>query len=195
MKVYLYLEKEEWAEVWVNGGEIPINLASAYRSDERTGTMTPDENLIHESNVDLMSLSPMIHFGKNANIKNLSILNSSINGKLIPDISNAHYYREDGLILSFCNHLSPETAHKFGKAICVEILDIRKTKREIDEQLGVTGNMKKCSYTDDHQRNHFLKHKDDSWQDEFRIFWKSQRGRTWVNIPSGTAKIVWTLNS
>lgn len=170
MNVYLYLEKEEWAEVWVNGGEIPINLASAYQSDERAGTMTPDENLIHESNVDLMSLSPMIHIEKNANIKGLSILNSSINGQPIPNINNANYYKEDGLILSFCNHLSPETAHKFGKAICVEILDIRKTKLEIDEQLKITGSMKKCSYTDDHQRNHFLKFSDDSWQDEFRIF-------------------------
>lgn len=98
LKVYLYLEKEEWADAWVNGGEIPITPASNYQSDERIGTMTPDENLIHESNIDLMSLSPMIHIGKNTNIKSFNLLNCSVNGQPIPDIKDAKYYKEDGLI-------------------------------------------------------------------------------------------------
>ena len=79
--------------------------------------------------------------------------------------------------------------------ICVELTDIAKTKKQLDKRLGIRSEMKKCEYTEDHQRNHFLKHKDDSWQDEYRIFWKSQQGRRWVTIPSGTARIVWTSNS
>lgn len=192
MKTYLYLGRKEWAEAWVDGGKIPINPASTYLSDERAGTMTPDENLVHKSNVDLQTLSRSGAIGFKE-LHDFSFIGCSINGERIPDIHNAYYYQEDSLILSFCNHLSPDTARKLGKVICVEIINISKTKKKLDKKLGIRGGMKKCDYTDDHQRNHFLKSKDDSWQDEFRIFWKSQRGETWVTIPSGTAKIVWTL--
>ncbi|MGP5551526.1 hypothetical protein ACTXNE_12740 [Psychrobacter namhaensis] len=201
MKIYLYLEKEEWAEAWVNGGKIPITPASAYLADEREGVMTPDENLIHKSEVPIPSLR---QFGfdiggvRNLNMSGNRII-KNVNGieevTHVPDIKNGSYYKEDGLILSFCNHLSPATALKLGKVICVELTNIAKTKKQLDKRLGIRGEMKKCEYTEDHQRNHFLKHKDDAWQDEYRIFWKSQQGRRWVTIPSGTAKIVWTSNS
>ena len=53
MENFLYLTESEWAKTWVVGGEIPIKLASSYLSDNREGVMTPDENLIHESEVPI----------------------------------------------------------------------------------------------------------------------------------------------
>lgn len=199
MKTYLYLGEKQWADAWVNGGRIPIKPASNYLSNERVGVMTPDENLIHTGEVPLPSLRQYGFdlSGRNITLSNNKVITHNPDGSTtvtkVPDLTNGSYYKEDGLILSFCNHLSPDTAHRFGKVICVEIADIRKTKKEIDKQLGITGEMKKCTYTGDHQRNHFLKFQDDAWQDEFRIFWLSQRGETWVTVSPGTAKIVWTL--
>ena len=114
---FLYLTEIEWADAWVNGGEIPISLASTYLHDERGGILTPDENLIHKSPVDLKSLSPFIHFGDGAGVKKLSITNSSMNGQRIPDIVDASYYKEDGLILSFCNSFNEDIAKRLEKKL------------------------------------------------------------------------------
>ena len=97
---------------------------------------------------------------------------------------------EDGLILSFCNHFKIETANCFQKKACVRIINIEKTRKKIDKQLGCKGIMKNCEYTDDHQRNHFLKSVEDSWQDEFRIFWRTNQEKL-VRIPCGTAELIW----
>jgi len=188
MEKFLYLTKSEWAKTWIHGGEIPIKLASSYLSDNRDGVMTPDENLIHESEVPIPSLSQYgFHF---ENVKNLTFTNNHTNGVKLPDLKNANYYIEDGLILSFCNHFKIETANRFQKTACVRIINIETTRKKIDKQLGCKGIMKSCEYTKDHQRNHFLKSVEDSWQNEFRIFWKTNQEK-WVKIPSGTAELVW----
>jgi hypothetical protein len=186
MEKYLYLIKKEWVSTWIDGGEIPISLASTYLSDARDGTQTPDENRIHESNVDLESLEPMIKLGKGASIGSFTMTNSTFNGQRIPDILDAKYILEDGLILSFCNKKSKNIAQRLGKEACVKILDIAALKEIIDEQLGIEGTMGPCEYTTDHQRNHFLKSSADSWQDEYRIFWPLGENRI-VNIHSGLA--------
>ena len=187
---YLYLTEIDWAQTWVNGGYIPIYLASTYLHDERVGTLTPDENLVHESSVDMRSL-PMFDFGDNPDIRRFTMFKCSYNGVEIPTFS-ANYYKEDGLVLSFCNSFSKKIAKKLGKKSCVVIEDMDKLKNIIDKQLGCNGIMKKCSYTNDHQRNHFLKSKKDSWQDEFRIFWKHS-SNVKVFIPEDTAKLVGTF--
>jgi hypothetical protein len=186
MEKYLYLTKVKWADTWINGGEIPIYLASTYLHNQREGTLTPDENLVHESPVNLKSFSPTMHIedGKNLNFKNCSF-----GGQIIPDIVNANYYTEDGLILSFCNRFSKDIAKGLGKKACVKITNLEKLKSEIDKQLGVEGVNKECEYTYDHQRNHFLKSKEDSWQEEYRIFWKYPKG-TVVKILVGIAEFV-----
>jgi hypothetical protein len=186
---YLYLSEVEWSNAWINGGEIPISLASTYINKERDGILTPDENLIHESPVNLKGLSPFLHFAEGASIRHLTITNSRFNGVRIPDIVNAGYYVEDGLILSFCNSLSGEVAKKLKKKACVKITNIEKLRKSIDRQLGFKGIMKECEYTNGHQRNHFLKSVEDSWQDEYRIFWKYPTNKV-VKIPSGLAEFV-----
>ncbi len=189
---YLYLSEVEWATAWVNGGEIPIKLASSYLSDDRLGTSTPDENLIHNSEVDLRLLSPAFHF---ENVQNLTMTNCAINGAVIPNIKNASYYHEDGLVLSFCNSLDESIARKLGaKKCCVCVYNLKTLSKSIDKQLGVYGEMRDCQYTTDHNRNHFLKATEDAWQQEYRIFWKGVKKDTLVKIPAGHAKLIAVYN-
>jgi hypothetical protein len=186
---YLYLSKREWADAWINGGEVPIALASTYKRDHRFGTLTPDETVIHESAVDLTKLSPMVHMGPGAGVRNFTMVGCRFNGHRIPDIKRASYYTNDGCILSFCNNYSREVGRKLGKAVCIKVLDVQQLFTHLSEQLGCEGAMDVCQYTSDHRRNHFLKSVEDAWQDEFRMFWPLNNPAT-VRIPSGTAEFV-----
>lgn len=185
MDLFLYLNEIWHAESWVNGGRIPINPASFYRSGDRQGIYTPDENLIHKSDYDLEKLKPFISVGPGG-VRNLNVIGSSVSGRPIPTISNADYYEEDGLILSFSSRFSEEIASKMSKKACVRIVSINALKECIDAQLGVVGEARYCDYTSDHQRNHFLKSDLDSWQAEYRLFWPLAK-KVEVNIPKGTA--------
>jgi hypothetical protein len=182
---FLYLTKSEWAGAWVNGGEIPINLASYYRSDSRSGIYTPDENLIHQSSVDLRSLQPYIRID---NVKNLTLIGNYFDGQRAPDVRGASSYKEDGLILSFCTTFDAKIAKRLGKKACVKILNVDELKKCIDTQLGIIGDMGECRYTRDHQRDHFMKSVEDEWQREYRIFWKSDKPVT-VTLPPGMAAV------
>ncbi|ABM05100.1 conserved hypothetical protein [Psychromonas ingrahamii 37] len=184
---YLYLTKIEHVDTWVNGGDIPIALASTYLSDTRSGIMTPDENLIHESPIPIPSLK---NIGiRIENVRSLTMTNCRGNGMKIPNMKNAHYYKQDGLILSFCNSFNNEVAYKLDKKACVKVNDIKALCGVIDKQLGRKGVMRSCQYTHSHKRNHFLKHVDDSWQDEFRLFWLIKENKS-VTLPSGVCEFV-----
>ena len=188
MEKYLYLTKKEWEMNWLNGGEIPISLASHYISSERSGIMTPDENRIHESTVDLTKLQ-LFKFSDNASIPNFTIRNMEVDGVKVPDIIDARYELDDGLILSFCNEKSKDIALKLNKKACVKILDINKLKQIIDTQLGVIGDMVSFIYTNNHTRNHFTKSNDDALQSEYRLFWKHNKNEN-VILPKGIAEAV-----
>ncbi len=187
MHKYLYLTEVEWVDTWINGGCVPVSLASSYLSIERDGIMTPDENLIHESPVPIPSLEN--HGFHVNNCHNITFKGCTGDGFNIPDIIDANYYSEDGLVLSFCNTFDICIAKKLKKKACVRILNIKKLKKNIDRQLGCKGVMKSCEYTSTHNRNHFLKDEADAWQDEYRIFWKTTIEKQ-VNIPAGTAELV-----
>ncbi|MDQ6976582.1 MAG: hypothetical protein Q9M75_00555, partial [Ghiorsea sp.] len=118
-----------------------------------------------------------------------SMTNCYINGSRVPDIINASYYEEDGLILSFCNNLNESIALKLGKKCCVKISNLRKLRKIIDKQVGVKGIMGECKYTEDHNRSHFLKSNEDSWQHEYRMFWRHTENQV-VTIPKGFGKLV-----
>ncbi|MBL4833667.1 MAG: hypothetical protein JKY26_06785 [Pseudomonas sp.] len=190
MKKYLYLAKPEFASTWVNGGEIPIYPASRYRSMERSGVFTPDENLIHDSPVDLFSLSPIVSFGPNPNVRNFTFTGNTLNGRPLPNFTNASLYTEDGIILSFANEFDLEIARRLEKKACVEIKSIERLKTLLDRRLGKTSKARDCEYTNDHQRNHFLKSTEDAWQKEYRFFWRITEERK-VILPAGLARVVW----
>jgi hypothetical protein len=189
MSLYLYLNEHWHADTWVGGGMIPISPASTYKSLDRSGIYTPDENLIHKSDVDLKSFGRAIHIDPGADIRELTMRGARIGGVLIPDIIDADYYEDDGLILSFCRRFKKPIARRMKKKACVKILDIGRLKSEIDEQLGAISLAAYCQYTHDHQRNHFLKSNLDRWQEEFRLFWPITE-KVDVQISAGTAELM-----
>ena len=182
---YLYLSKFEHVPQWVGGGRVPIKLASSYLSPVRSGIFTPDETLIHDSPHDLTNIPGVIL----NNVKGITFTGCYSNGKKIPEIFGASYYREDGVILSFSNRRSSSIAKRLRKVACVKVLNMHALKDCLDRQIGVEGMMAHCQYTDDHQRNHFLKSVEDQWQDEFRIFWPHIEPIE-VDIPPRTARAV-----
>jgi hypothetical protein len=188
MEKYLYLTEVEWSKAWISGGNVPVSLASSYLSDERSGTLTPDENMIYESNVPVSSLLKYgIAIGKGCS--NIRVINPTFNGKKHIDIHIEEYRSEDGLILSFCNSFSKDIALKLGKKCCVKVNDMELLRKKIDKQIGCKGKMGSCEYTTTHRRNHFLKSVEDSWQEEYRIFWKYPKDKV-VVIPSGIAELI-----
>lgn len=189
MEKFLYLKKTTFTEAWVHGGPIPLSLASKYKRLERGGVFTPDETLIHDSPVDLRSLDPAVYFH---DVKRLTIKGTNVGGRVLPDLSNVSLYEEDGLIQSFCNVFDVEIAERLEKAACVRIFNIKKLRKHLDRRLGRRAQFGDCAYTDDHQRNHFLKGVEDSWQKEYRFFW-ANKGECEVVLPPSVAGVVWTI--
>jgi hypothetical protein len=188
MSLYLYLNEHSYANTWINGGVAPINPASYYKSTDRSGIYTPDENLIHKSEFDLKNLGPGVQVG---NAYGLTLQNVVVEGVRIPDVRDAYYFEDDGLILSFSYRLTRTVARKMKKKSCVKIIDIKRLKEDLDEQLGVESKAGPCRYTSGHQRNHFLKSNLDEWQAEYRLFWPV-KSRAEVSIPQGTAELICT---
>lgn len=183
---FLYLTKREWADTWINGGEIPIALASQYLSSTREGVLTPDENKIYDLPVDEKTL--LDHGVEIGEARNISLKLTS-GGRLITQFRNRNTYSEDGRILCFCNEKSPSLMKRFGKEVCVEIPHVLQLKTILDAQLGVRSRAGNCLYTGDHRRDHFLKSSADSWQQEYRLFW-SGPGPQKAVLPPGIAKLV-----
>lgn len=174
------------ADTWTGGGKIPIKPASAYRSTERHKTQTPDENLIHESPIDLLKLkdSGLDFFGSRGIIAHGNFLN----GRPLPTLNNANLYEQDALILSFCHLRRRRVAERLGKKVCVQVYDIKALKIIIDKQLNCIGEYGPCEYRRDHVRNHFTKSFDDQWQREYRLLWKiSNPTQTTIELPPGLA--------
>ena len=186
---YVYLPKEWMIKTWTDGGELPIRLSSTYKADERSGQMTPDENLILDSNMPLRQAKELgFEFGENVRFCRISNCMGP-NGP-IPDIFVAEHRREDGLVLCFANSFSTAIAARFNRRFCVRIDNLEALKTSIDKQLGVQGISGDCKYTIDHNRNHFLKYIDDAWQDEFRIIWPTIRNEVTVVLPPNCASVV-----
>lgn len=183
---FLYLAENWQVENWINGAKgIPIKRASSYLSQERKGTLTPDENLIHDSDIDLLSFASTVYLGGTSEC----VVSSDNVG--IPNfvISKAELRVEDGLILCFSNSKSSEICQRLGKKFCLQIDDMAHLKSVIDACLGNVGTPGHCDYTDDHQRNHFLKSVEDKWMDEFRLLWPVQDVDTF-DLPPNIAKLV-----
>jgi hypothetical protein len=201
---YLYLEKPEYAETWINGGKISIKLASCYKSDERNGIYTLDENIVsnnsYQSKLDFDNISRLLHIFNSSGIPGFDTVVRS-RGKNNGLQLMMKY--EDGYILSFCTKKDKKIMEKLGKRVCVQINDVFKLKQFIDEQMRCLGKYDRCKYTKRHCRDHFLKSKEDEWQKECRIFWNiiksgiyrngcgfsSRLEEFWVDIPKNTARI------
>lgn len=188
--IYVYLATAEHVSNWVNGGSsIPIQLANSYKANELKGSKTPDENLIHESDVDLNALRS-VGIALEGTIRYSFIgHNSGPNGPIQNvSIQHARYEYEDGRVLCFSRTNSRKIANFLGtRQFCVRIDDIPRLKKLLDEQVGRESIAGHCDYTNDHQRNPFLKGKDQEFFDEFRIYWPNLVEEITFTLPEGIA--------
>jgi hypothetical protein len=193
--MYLYLKEESHVANWLSGEKIPLKTASTYNKDERNGVYTPDENKIIKIDGDIIkpgiqnAMDNAIRTGGEGikttiNFDGNVIINNEVIG------GNIKYSRkyEDGIILCVSTILSKDLANRFNKQFVIEIKSLNKVIESFNEQLGVEGISGKCNYTSGDERNHFLKHVDDSWQSEYRVFWPDINYETWVKVPSKIGK-------
>lgn len=188
MEKYLYLTNSEWANPWVNGGDVPFYKASRYKNDVRDKILTPDENVIDNSEFDRRDLRPFFNLILGPESKtqvNIEFKDKST-GKLVS--RRLDVVHEDGLVVCFANRRSRYICKKLDKSCCLKIHDVGYLFDILSEKIGFRGEHGACSYTKGHLRNHFLKHVDDSWQDEYRLFWPGVEAVS-VELPPGIASL------
>jgi hypothetical protein len=194
--MFIYLKEKCFVENWLNEGTVPINLASYYRDQERNGNRTPDENL--QITIKGHEVKPGIKNVVDQVIHNPSGLGQTIiNGNVISgdevlgrNITYTQTY-EDGLVLSMCTELSLDIMKRFkDKKAVIQILDLEKLKESFDRQIGIISQEGLCNYTKMDERTHFLKHVSDSWQKEYRWFWRGLEKEVNVAVPKGVARDV-----
>lgn len=189
MEKFLYLNEIAHVATWVNGGPVPLNLASSYVSRERRGTNTPDElrELDCPDPDGAWRIISSIFVG--ATPDNCDVNASIIGPQGFMPLKDR---REDGLILCLSNSFDIEKqANRYRKDACVRILDVEALKRVLDDALGAESQMRSCDYTAGRNRNPFLKSVEDKWQDEFRLYWKSVKEPKWVPLSAGLAVEHW----
>lgn len=187
---YVYLEHESYVNTWVNGGMLPLVPLSTHKDEKRHNQKTPDENVQYIGN---QSLQMARRYGyEPSRPAEMSGFENCVDGDSnpIPDLFISMLREEDCLGLCFANSFSAAIAGRFDRRLCVRIENIDALKAEIDKQLGVEGIAGNCKYTIGHNRHHFLKYIEDSWQDEFRIIWPTLKSATTVELPPGYATAV-----
>jgi hypothetical protein len=192
----IYLKETDYVENWLNEGTVPINLASYYRDQERNGNRTPDKNFqITIEGDDIKPGIKIIVDGilyKAPGSGKTTINVKEINGDEVlgRNITYTQAY-EDGLVLSMCTELSLDIMKRFkDKKAVIQILDLEKLKESFDRQIGLISQDGLCNYTEMDERNHFLKHVSDSWQKEYRWFWRGFDKEVNVVVPKGVAREV-----
>jgi len=189
--LYLYLDRSEYVETWLNGGEVPFFPARKYLSDERKGTLTPDEILQENwEGVERQDLDRMGIHVPTGSVRNLQFIDCSYNGSSFPDTHISSYF-EDVALFCCSRSLSMELMERFEKKAVVEIVSLNFLINQIEDSVGEPCRFGYVSYTNTKRRSHFLKSSDDSWQDEYRIVipWVEQTPVN-IGIPAGIAKLI-----
>lgn len=186
---FLYLSEVSYTHAWLHGGDIPLEVASTYKSKERNGIYTPDENIIDDSTHDVADFKRFFDFGDNA--QGNTFVNCSFGGRFIPHmkINRRH---EDGVVFCLSNSFKISIAERMKKVACMQIHDVDKLQAIMDKQIGKQSIAGSCSYTHLHYRGHFEKSYADAWQDEYRFFWHHDQSVK-ITLPPGIAKLVWSL--
>ena len=190
MRYFKYLERQEFAKTWIEGGFVPINPASAYYSSERGGKFTPDE-LMQRSLVGPMQRlidSRVIGIQQNTNtnitMRNCRIIDPS--GVQVIDYAAHLVKREDSYIDCYSTELSSVLSKELKRDFVVEIVDVESLARAFDQQVGIDSVRGVVDYTDGYERSHFVKSVGDSWQKEFRLVWmKDGIDPLFLEVPPG----------
>lgn len=186
--LYLYLEEKSYAETWIGGGYIPLNLASTYLDSARKGTKTPDELRQHQVvGMDENDMVGALHF---QDVRDVTFTGCVINGQKY-DYVSVNSYKEDAYILCLSFGLSKYLLNKFEKKTCVKIDNLPCLMACLNEQLGSNAEYGPVTYTQSTTRDHFTKNQEDAWQAEYRLVWPTKNSELqWVNIPAGLASLI-----
>lgn len=202
--IYRYLEEEGHVTAWTSGGRIPLRQALFYRNLEGEGGRADTEDSMHRT-VEGMRLSQIqnpgpgpshVRIGPGANIESLVFKDCTFSGPL-----GIHYVKDGklsqhhppSLVLCFSTTLSAKTAKAVDAKCkyCVRILDIKRLRQIIDDQLGAKGEGRIVQYTTGDDRNTFLKSMTYCGQAEYRLAWEGLPNETvWVELPVGIAERV-----
>lgn len=172
---------------------MPIKKASAYKSQDRSGTLTCDENRLDSGfNIsgDDADFVRTIFSGSGGGLNARSI--KLPGGRTIHNVI-LNFAGWDGHILCFSNRQSKSLCRRMRKKACVLIKDPQALFDTISAQLGSVGSIGECEYTHGPERSVFTKSFRDAWQDEFRMYWSVDRDVTTVAIPPGTGRHLWSL--
>lgn len=187
-RFFLYLKELSFADIWVQGGPVPMRPASNFLSDRRAGVMTPDEVKQRE----VFGLTPDQEVGLGGIFENADFTNVTYRTK--DQVSEIQFGRvrnqlENSHILCFSRVWSGDLCRKLECVAAVEIVDWEKLISSIRDQTGLKVEGSTVEYTRGNNREHFLKHIDDAWQAEFRIaaFGGDTSTDLWVNVPNGVA--------
>ena len=197
--VYKYLSNEEFASTWINGGQVPIFPASAYRNVDRRGTGTPDEVINQKFSSKAIKRAFEINaFGFDRNFLGaVQMHNVTIQG--FPNQLNPlHIYgafarfEQDALVDCYACELSEILMKRLEtKNTCIEISNIDALLDEFDRQIGIESKRGKVIYTNGLERDHFLKGEEDAWQNEFRAIWTvPDAAKLEIFVPAGFCKRV-----
>jgi hypothetical protein len=192
-KLYLYLTEVEWARAWIEGGTVPLAMTSKYRSLERSGILTPDEDVHRQlNNAPYEALKGLIDdkllFHSNFQLEGVTIRNRALQTEY-KDVSLKNEVRP-ALVLCLSTKKDAALATRLGKKACVEVTNPAALKIALDQQVGRSSTQNKCDYTFSFDRNHFLKSAEDAWQCEYRFIWSGiAKGRS-VEIPPGTGRLI-----
>lgn len=194
--LYLYLTQAEWCDAWINGGKVPINPASTYRSDHDAGTSTTDEVRHVDPGVfpDWATGPDGVIRVSDPNI-NFTVTGGGTilhgDGPRFDIVGNYRQWQDDAHILSLSFVASREVMDKLGKAACVRIRDVSRLKAALDRQMGVASRLGPVTYTETQCRDHFTKGPATAWQSEFRFVWHSGHSNEMeVVLPPGIAERV-----
>jgi len=190
--LFVYLERPEYGDTWINGGRIPLNPVSMYRAAERSGIYTPDEQL-HRSfregtDPDIQQMMAAMSDGHlmfdNCDVHDGTKLHTGVTTWMTGEM-------RDALVLCFARGLSRNLCRRLNKTIAVKVTDPIALLDHISHQLSSKGELRVIGYTNGHDRHHCLKSSADSWQVEARMLWVPEKiEQTWVEIPRGTGSLV-----
>lgn len=187
MRFYRYIKQKD-LKSWTEGGPVNLYKTTSYKRDNRSGIFTPDENAHKrlKGDLDYDSFNSVFKFHEHATVTLLNATFDRGDGSTPKKVDEYKQSSEEALVLCLCTNYDKFLLNAFGKDTCVQILDIAKLKKELDEQIGVRGEEGICEYTTTGDRNHFLKSTDDQWQCEYRLIWKGVEPQE-VIIPEGVA--------
>lgn len=200
--LYIYLGSKDFVRAWVEGGKVPINPASKFKSLDRAGTQTPDEmvNILtkvtsreaYELFCQVMGHDPRAP--TRTDMHNMQL--ETQDGQIFRLSGSVTRFEQESYISCMSTIGTKKKLEEWAstptpKVACVELLKREELANIVSAALGVPTYEGQLGYTAGDQRGHFMKSVEDSWQCEYRMAWLKDGSRPiTVELPAGMAREV-----